>query len=154
MRKKYMRGRVCDPPYIFWTLRGFLLSGSDDEAERFRGDNVHILVLDDQQDSEEIRGDRDECLSTHGSRPGSVQHPIEPFGTGQQFRVLGGIRLSNRQHSENMFEILLDHALVLRYFSIKEHTSPLVEFHYMESFICDSELFSKGVISNTTFFMN
>lgn len=83
-------------PPISLTLREFLLFGSDNESERFRRDDVHILVLDDQQDSDEVRGDRGQCLSAYGLGLWFVQHPIEPFGTSQKFRVLGRIGLSNR----------------------------------------------------------
>lgn len=61
--KKYEGPRLRPP---IFSLPRTKLSSSDDETQCLRSDHIHVLVLDDQQDSEEIRADCDECLATHG----------------------------------------------------------------------------------------
>lgn len=61
---KNVKGRFRDP-HILDLLRVLLLDPCY-EAERFRRDHIHMLVLDDHQDPQEIRADVEQRFLAYG----------------------------------------------------------------------------------------
>ena len=63
--KKNMESRVGDPPYSF-TLLGIMSFDTEHETERLRSDHIHVFVLNDQKDSQDVRADCQQRFMTHG----------------------------------------------------------------------------------------
>jgi hypothetical protein len=60
-----MKGPVFGTLHILFSPQA-LDFRSENEAQRLRRDDIHVLVLDDHEDSEKIRADGDQCLLAYG----------------------------------------------------------------------------------------
>lgn len=100
-----------------------LCSGSQNEVQRFRRDDVKILVLDDHEDPKEVSSDGGQRILAHGRLLVFVNHAMQPLNVAQHLCVLLGIPLMNAQETERFLKFIFEQKLVLR-LRLTEHLTP------------------------------
>src|SRR3954453_16055435 len=84
--QKSMKSRLCDPSYLLTYLE--LYSGLYQKAHCSRRDDIHELVLDDQDDSEQVCSDDCHGVFAHLSWFIFYQHLVKRDNTFQCLCIL------------------------------------------------------------------
>jgi hypothetical protein len=133
---KNIKALVSGPLYstLFRTCAS---ARAHNKAQRLRGDNVHMLMLDDHEDPEKICSNHEHRILTHVRWLLNIHQPVKSLSEAQSLFVILCGDLLSLQVNERAFEFTFDKALMPRYFRRIEHTPPSVEFHYRRCFTCD-----------------